>query len=79
MNVFILIFLSLIIGINTGLIFYLYKKNMDHKKVIDGLVQNILSQKTTLELSNKLTLDYLNRLERDISLLSSIPPNTTIN
>ena len=79
MDVFILIFLSLIIGINTGLIFYLYKKNMDHKKVIDNMVQNILNQKSNFEISNKLTLDYLKRLERDISLLSSIPPNTTIN
>tara|TARA_A100001011_G_scaffold400362_1_gene514375 strand:- start:7395 stop:7634 length:240 start_codon:yes stop_codon:yes gene_type:complete len=79
MDLFVLIFLALIIGINTGLIFYLYRKNIEQKKTIDNLVKNLLNHKANYDLNSKLTLEYLSRLERDITLLSSLPPNTTIN
>ena len=75
----ILILLSLVIGVNVGLTLYLYKRNMEQQKIIESIVQNILSHKSNFELNNKLTLEYLKRLERDISLLSMVPPSTTIN
>ena len=75
----ILILLSLVIGVNVGLTLYLYKRNIEQQKVIESIVQSILSHKSNFELTNKLTLDYLKRLERDVSLLSMVPPSTTVN
>ena len=79
MDIFILIFLSLVVGFNTGLAFHLSNKIEEQRKIIDSIIQSLLDQKTTFDLSSKLTLEYLSRLERDISFLSSIPPSTTIN